>query len=128
MKGKVASMLILSILFTSAFAICAERVQSSSEGLEPYIPLRLEWLAMELNSMHRTDTLINGLTGYSIVFIPLIKENAILILVQHTRKTNRQVMNIAIDAARKITEINAKSKGWNSWLKVREEIILLPVP
>lgn len=46
----------------------------------------------------------------------------ILIYVRYLPNVNREVMNIHIDAARKVIRITAKSYGWDSWLKVREDI------
>lgn len=103
-------------------AISAEGTKSIPEGMKDYIPTRLEWLAVELNAMYRTD--MHDLKGYLLFFIPIEKENTILIFVRYTPQTDRKAMNIGIDAARKVIEINAKSRGWNSWLKVKERIEL----
>jgi len=123
MKGKLASMLILSILFTSAFAICAERGQPSSEGMERYIPTRLEWLTVEMNARYGINTM-DSLEGYSVTFMIDEEENTILIFVI-TRKMNRKVTNPVIRVARYSIEKYAKGKGWSSWLKVKEEIKLI---
>jgi hypothetical protein len=58
-------------------------------------------------------------------FIPLEAENTILIYVAYNKQTHREAMNLGIDNARKLIEKNAKSRGWNSWLKVKEEINLI---
>ena len=88
-------------------AIAVEHSQFIPEGMKNYIPSRLEWLAVELNAMHRTD--MHDLEGYLLFFIPLEKENTILIFVRYTPQTNRKAMNIGIDTARKVIEIDAKS-------------------
>ena len=120
MKYKLTIIAILSILFVSALSICAEQVQSIPEGMKPYTPTRLEWLAVELNAMYRID--MNDLEGYMLTFMPKETENSILIFVQPTRQTNRKAMNRGIGSARKLIERNAKSRGWSSWLKISEEI------
>jgi hypothetical protein len=122
MKYKFITTMVLVLLFVTALAAYAEQGPSLQEGMKPYIPTRLEWLAVELNAMHRTD--LNDLEGYMLFFIPLEKENAILIFVRYTQKTNREAMNIGIDTARKVIEMDVKSRGWNSWLKVKERIEL----
>lgn len=122
MKYKFIATMVPALLFVTALAAYAEQVQSLQEGLKPYIPTRIEWLAVELNAMYRTD--LHDLEGYLLSFIPLEKENAILIFVRYTRKTNREAMNIGLDTARKVIEMDAKSRGWNSWLKVKERIEL----
>jgi hypothetical protein len=122
MKYKITVPVILTVLFISAFSICAEQA-NLPEGMKPYIPTRLEWLALELNASYRTD--LHDLSGYMISFIPIEAENTILIYVGHTRQTHREAMNIAIGYAHKLIEKTSKSKGWNSWLKVREKIELI---
>lgn len=122
MKWKLVFIVIPAILFVNTIVTFGGQVQTISEGMEPYIPTRLEWLAVELNASNRVD--IYDIEGYFLTFIPLEGENTILILVRYTPKTNREAMNIGIEAARKVLEINVKSRGWSSWLKVREDIAL----
>jgi hypothetical protein len=122
-KYKLTVPVILAVLLGSALPICAEHVKSLPEGMKQYIPTRLEWLAMELNANYRTD--LNDPSGYTLSFIPLEAENTILIYVGHTKQTHREAMNIAIDSARNLIEKNARSRGWNAWLKVREKIELI---
>jgi hypothetical protein len=123
LKSKLAIVVLPALLLVSALTIYAEQGQSIPEGMKPYTPTRLEWLAVELNATNRTD--LNDLEGYTLSFIAMEKENTILIYVGHTQKTNRQAMNIAINNARKIIEIYSKSRGWDSWIKIREKIELL---
>jgi len=52
------------------------------------------------------------------------KKYVFLIYVRYLPTVNRQVMNIALDATRKVIDITAKNYGWDSWLKVREDIQL----
>jgi len=120
MKRKIAFIVIPTILFFTTIVSFAGQVQSIQEGTKPYIPTRLEWLAVELNASTRVD--VYDSEGYFLSFIPLEKENTILIFVRYTSKTNREAMNIGIEVARKVIDINVKSRGWGSWLKVREDI------
>jgi hypothetical protein len=122
MKWKPAVILIVAIIFMNTILTFAGQAQSIQEGMKPYIPTRLEWLAVELNASNRVD--MYELEGYLLSFIPLERENTILIFVRYTSKTNREAMNIGIETARKVVEMDAKSRGWNSWLKVREDISL----
>ena len=123
MRCKPMVLIIISISFLIVSpAIPYEHSQSIPEGMKDYIPTRLEWLAVELNAMYRTD--MHDVEGYLLSFIPLEKENTILIFVRYSQRTNREAMNLGIDTARKVIEINAKSRGWNSWLKIKEKIEL----
>jgi hypothetical protein len=48
----------------------------------------------------------------------------ILIYVRYLPNVNREAMNITLVTTRKVIDITAKSYGWDSWLKVREDIQL----
>lgn len=118
--NKLLIVIIPAILLISTFTTHAEQGAAIQEGMKPYTPTRLEWLAVELNASNRTDAY--GLEGYALSFIPLEKENTILIYVLYSEYTNRQAMNIGIKAAHEVIESNLKSRGWDSWIKVRERI------
>ena len=90
------------------------------EGSKPYTPSRLEWLAVELNANLRVSMSVNN--GYLMSFVPIEKEDTILIYVRYLPNVNREVMNISINGAREVISIKTKQYGWNSWLKVREDI------
>jgi hypothetical protein len=55
-------------------------------------------------------------------FVAIAKEDAILIYVAYVPTVNREAMNLEVGAARKIISIISKSRGWSSWLKVKEQI------
>ena len=66
---------------------------------------------------------------YAIEFLPLGKEDAILIYVTYLPSVDkvpesRHGMNLAVETARKVISIKSKSRGWSSWLKVKERIEL----
>ncbi|MGB7912001.1 MAG: hypothetical protein WCF59_07225 [Desulfobaccales bacterium] len=123
MKLKLGLFLIPAILFATCFMVCAQQVQPVPEGMKPYIPTRLEWLALDLNANYRQD--MNELEGYMLNFVALDTENTILIYVSYNKQTRRELMNRGIDNARKLVENEARSRGWDSWLKVKEEVKLL---
>jgi hypothetical protein len=60
--------------------------------------------------------------SYSMGFAGLESENTILIYVRYTPSVNREIMNGAIATAREIIEDRAKTEGWTSWLKIREDV------
>lgn len=123
MKFKLGLLLIPAILFVTCLMVCAEQVQPIPEGMKPYTPTRLEWLALELNANYKQD--MNDSEGYMIGFVALEKENTILIYVSYNKQTRRELMNRGIDHARTIVEKEARSRGWDSWLRVKEEVKLL---
>jgi hypothetical protein len=60
--------------------------------------------------------------GYLMNFVPIEKEDTILIYVRYLPSVNREAMNISINSARKVISIKVEHYGWDSWLKVKEDI------
>jgi hypothetical protein len=97
------------------------QAQTLSPGSEPFVPRRIDWLTTTLQASLRTDA--TETEGYDLEIASPDPET-ILIYVRHSPTVNRQAMNITLDATRKVIDITAKSYGWDSWLKVREDIQL----
>jgi hypothetical protein len=97
------------------------QAQTLSHGSEPFVPTRIDWLTTTLQASLRTDA--TETEGYDLEITSPDPET-ILIYVRYSPTVNRQAMNITLDAARKVIDITAKSYGWDSWLKVREDIQL----
>ena len=95
--------------------------KSYHPGAEPYIPTRIEWLTTTLQASLREDELE---TERFQLQITSPDSETILIYVRYLPDVNREVMNLAIDGARKVIQITAKGYGWDSWVKVREDIQL----
>jgi hypothetical protein len=111
------------VFFSIIVAISAVNAQISGtqrdlQSTKPYTPTRLEWLAVELNSSYRQEIT----SGCSIHFIPIHDEDTLLISVQYNPKLDREVLNSSLDTVRLLVKGNAKLRGWDSWLKLREEI------
>jgi hypothetical protein len=100
--------------------LCAQEAKDKLEGWKPYTPSKLEWLSVDLNSRMRADITVDS--QFMLCFLPIEKEDTIVIYVKYLPSVNRASMNIAINGAREVIAIEAKSKGWSSWLKVREKI------
>ena len=92
------------------------------EGNRPYTPTRLEWLAVELNAQLRVD--LSESTGYMMQFIPVGNADTIMIYVTYLPSVNRDAMNITINNAKEVMAIETRSRGWSSWLKVTERIVM----
>ena len=90
------------------------------EGAQPYVPTRLEWLALELNSTMRED--FSESSQFSMAFIPNEMENTVVIYVTYIPSVQRIVMNKSIETAKKIIDLESKTRGWSSWLKVQERV------
>ena len=90
-------------------------------GSEPFTPTRIDWLTTTLQASLRTD--MTDTNGY-LLEITSPDPETVLIYVRYLPTVNRQAMNVGIDAARRVIDITAKSYGWDSWLKVREDMEL----
>jgi hypothetical protein len=98
----------------------------SRQGDKPYTPTRLEWLAADMNARMRVD--LTPESGFSMEFIPVAGTDTITIYVVYLPSVVRQVMNTYIDAARRVISIETRSRGWDSWLKVKEQVELGKMP
>jgi hypothetical protein len=66
---------------------------------------------------------------YSMDFIPLDDEDAILIYVtSYSSSVIRALMNKAVDTARRVIAVKSKSRGWTSRLKVKGQIEMYKDP
>jgi hypothetical protein len=111
------TIVFLACLFlaSSAFSQPIE----SKPGLERYTPTRIEWLALVLNSIIREEYTSNRLYGLTVV---AGDHETILIFVRYSPNVNREIMNKSIDSAREVAQTIAKKYGWESWVKIRENI------
>lgn len=91
----------------------------SKPGLVPYTPTRIEWLATVLQAQLRQD-----ITEESRFHLEIVNSDheTILIFVRYLPNVNREVMNTTIQTVREVTMIAAKGYGWDSWVKIREDV------
>jgi hypothetical protein len=106
---------LICLQLSTAFAQPVE----SKPGLQPYVPNRIEWLALVLNSQLRQDSTTDSPFNLSIVNS---NHETILIFVRYHPNMNREIMNMAIDTARKVIQITVNSYGWDKWVKVKESV------
>ena len=111
----VAVALLSGVLAVFVYA----QTQRKPEGLEPYIPTRMDWLGTTLQASLRTEVI--DMDGY-LLQITSPDPNTVLIYVRYTANVNRAAMNITIDSARKVIDMRVKQYGWQDWVKVREDI------
>ena len=105
-------------LLISASAIAQQRTVRHP-GAEPHVPTRIDWLTTVLQASLRVE--MTEQNGY-LLQIANPDTETILIYVRYLPSVNREVMNMNIDSARKVIQITAKSYGWDSWVRVREDI------
>ena len=100
-----------------------EQQAPNRPGLTPYTPTKIEWLALAVNSQLRQDA-----SGDSPFFLSVVQvdHETLLIFVRYYSTVNREIMNSTINTAREVIMITAKSYGWDKWVKIREQIEMLP--
>lgn len=91
----------------------------SRPGLQPYTPNRIEWLALLLQAQLRQDATVDSPFSLNVVNSD---HETILIFVRYQPNADREIMNMAVDTAREVTQITTKSYGWSSWVKIKERI------
>ena len=96
--------------------------QKLSPGAQPFTPTRIDWLTTRLQASLRDDSLQTG--GFYLQ-ISSHDSETVLIVVRYWPNVNREAMNVAIDAARQVTQLAAKEYGWDKWVKIREDVQLV---
>ncbi|MGF6664814.1 hypothetical protein QF000_006482 [Paraburkholderia atlantica] len=118
MKRMIAVCLIAATALV-VDSIPAQQSISQHPGLAPYTPTRIEWLATVLQADLRTEAIADD--GY-LLQITYSDPETILIYVRYLPTVKREVMNVTIDGARRVIAITVRSYGWDSWVKVKEDI------
>jgi hypothetical protein len=88
-------------------------------GLTPYTPTKIEWLALDVRSRLQQETSTDRSFVLSVVHVD---HETLLISVQYLPSVNRDMMNSAIQSARKIIMTTGRSYGWENWVKIREQV------
>lgn len=120
---KYAAVAALSV-FVSLFVSAHGQVQGLPPGLQPFTPTRIDWLTTTLQASLREEALQTY--GYQLEIAESDPET-ILIYVRYTPDAKREFMNMSVDTARKVIQTTAQSYGWEKWVKIREDIKLVPI-
>ncbi len=91
-----------------------------SPGFEDYIPSRLEWLTVMLNSLSPyMDTLLKG--KISRLYLPKNDGKTLLLMVSYPKDIEsselEDIIKRMVEYAKTIAEIN----NWSSWLEIEVE-------
>jgi len=105
----------------SVMVYANSQTQRLPPGLQPFTPTRIDWLTTTLQASLRDEELDTN--GYTLQ-IATPDPETILIYVRYQANVNREAMNISIDAARSVIQTTSRGYGWDSWVKIREDIQL----
>ena len=112
--------LIFLFLLVGTFSFPQALSAQVLQGEQRYTPSRLDWLATTLNAYYRIP--MSREKRFSLTYVGIENQNAILLFVRYWPDVNREEMNADIENAKELINISAKSYGWNSWLKVKEDV------
>lgn len=108
-------MLILAIASGLFAGIALADEKNVLLGWLPHSPTRLEWVATKAQCLYGKKT---SLSQYSVDFIELPQEDAIMILVSYWPKADMKMVNSSGDLAKIAVNKIAKENGWD-WLNVK---------
>ena len=90
-------------------------------GFEDYIPSRLEWLAMVLNSLHPYINIKFSNKQISVVFLPKDDGKTLVLMVRYPEGTDSKLIQEYIQTAEKYVRNLAKVHKWDSWVEIEVE-------
>ena len=123
MKSYAVIVTMLLVIVLAGFALAQQTDKEVAEGGKPYIPSRLEWMALEMNANFLIDDY--SVNNFSLYIYPLHYQDTIVICVRYSPSVNLKAMNYKIDNARKAFNARYITKmGW-TWLKLNEDIDML---
>ena len=120
---KLACCIAVSVII----AICTPAWPQNAkptEGGQPYVLTRLEWLALDLNATLRVDSMFSD-SKFSMSFLGDSAKDTLIIVVRYWPTVDREMMNREIEFAKKVTSKTAEVNGWSSWLKIKEQVEMI---
>jgi hypothetical protein len=103
----------------------AEKDQPSHPGVESYSPTKIEWLAVVCQADLRSEISEESMFQLSITYSG---PETIVIYVRYLPAVRREIMNRYIATARNVIKTTAKGYGWESWVKIEENIQMIDSP
>ena len=124
--GLLSLMLVVGGASWEAFSPTTQIPQQKPGGISgknpggvPYTPSRIEWLAVELNSVASRRFSAEG--DHELQFVP--RWNGIQVYVSHLPTMDKESLKAVVSEAKTAAYLAAKRHGWDSWLKVREHVV-----
>ena len=114
--GLVALIAIFGISF-------AQEQEEKKDGSLLFLPTQMDWLVVSMNARFRMEELDKK--GFHLSFYQGDDPETLSVIVNYLPDVHREHMNMAIDHAKKMARIYAKSRKWDSWLKIEEELTML---
>lgn len=97
---------------------------SSRPGLGTYSPTEGEWLALVMRTALRREATSDNPYSLDVV---LVGPDTLQLIVRYRPPLTRDGLNKPIEAAREAIRNQARSYGWDKWVKIRETVEVFPV-
>jgi hypothetical protein len=95
-----------------------------SEGNQPYVPTRLEWLEIYLNA--GKGLAFSPEHGYGLTYaINPHKDSLGIIVAYDPDKVSQEELEGAMANARRTVDLYVARKGWDNWLKIDERFVAI---
>lgn len=98
---------------------CDTHSSTSTPGLEPYAPTKLEWLEVE------GQTELSENTSCYSVNITRRAPDTIVVVVPYKQCTNEDSARVVAVQGMEAIRLLAQAHGWKSWVKVEKDVHLL---
>lgn len=105
---------LLLVCIAAMFCVAAQNKES---GSDPYTPTKLEWLCTYMNATFRVD----ADRGYQLT-THYAKPNTLVFSFVIPPEADREFVHRSLQSVRQVVELEAKHRGWDQWLIMREEI------
>lgn len=89
-------------------------------GLSPYVPTKLEWLALYLNATEGRHDFERD--GFDIGFFEK-GSDTVVIDCFYSRDVDRAIMNLTLNGIRKRIKMHIEARNWK-WVRIEESIRL----
>ena len=87
-------------------------------GFEDYTPSRLEWLAMELNSLFPYLNITYSNIEINTVFIPKGDGKTLVLMVRYPEGTDSNIIQEYVQNGEEYVKKFAEIHKWDSWVEI----------
>ena len=116
-QGKIKLMMLGTI--ATLTAVWGTHASTSTPGLEPYTPTKLEWLQVEAQT-----ELSENAPCYT-VNITRRTPDTIVVVVPYKRCASEESARVVAVQGMEAVRLLAQDHGWKSWVKVEKDVHLL---
>ena len=91
-------------------------MENQNYGSEKYMPSRLEWLAVKLNSLYRVGNLTAN--GFRLSYFPNSDQKTINVNISYYPELDKKKLDEIREFVRDAILSTANEYGWDDWVEV----------